>query len=112
MKCFIIDMMFMTLGIQVNKILIKWLNDWYDGMICKNIAWFLFALVPVPRQKQRSCLGEYHVSTPMDRIHVDILSPLTKLPSGDTVILMVVDHFTKWGECYPLPEQGVELLAK
>ena len=65
-----------------------------------------------PRRKQRGRLGEYHVSAPMDRIHVDILGPLTKSPSGNTVILMVVDQFTKWVECYPLPEQGAELLAK
>ena len=48
----------------------------------------------------------------MDRIHVDVLGPLTTSPSGNTIILMVVDQFTKWMECYPLPEQSAELLAK
>ena len=62
--------------------------------------------------KQRGRLGEYHVSAPMGRIHVDILGPLTKSSSVNTVILMVADQFTKWVECYPLPQQGEELLAK
>ena len=48
----------------------------------------------------------------MDKIHVDILCPYTKSPSGYIVILMIVDQFTKWVECYQLPEQGAELLAK
>ena len=48
----------------------------------------------------------------MDRIHIDIMGPLTKTPNGNTCVFMVIDQFTKWIECYPLPEQGAELLAK
>ena len=48
----------------------------------------------------------------MDRIHIDIMGPLTKTPNDNTCVFMVIDQFTKWIECYPLPEQGAELLAK
>ena len=48
----------------------------------------------------------------MDRIHIDVMGPLTKTPNGNTYVFVVLDQFIKWIECYPLPEQGAELLAK
>ena len=43
---------------------------------------------------------------------IDILGPLSKTPHGNTVILMLIDQFTKWIECFPLPDQSAELVAK
>ena len=40
------------------------------------------------------------------------LGPLSKTPRGNTVILMLIDQFTKWIECYPLPDQSAEVVAK
>ena len=45
----------------------------------------------------------------MERVHVDILGPFT--PSSQYV-LMLVDQFTKWLECYLLPDQTAESVAK
>ena len=42
----------------------------------------------------------------------DILGPLSKTPRGNTVILILIDQFTKWIECYPLLDQSVEVVAK
>ena len=65
-----------------------------------------------PKQHRRSALGEYHVGAPMDRVMIDILGPLTKTPRGNTVVLMMIDQFTKWVECVPLPNQTIDLVAK
>jgi transposase InsO family protein len=63
-------------------------------------------------RKKRANLGEYHAGAPMDRVHLDILGPFSKSARGNTVILMVIDQFSKWLECYPLPDQSAELVAK
>ena len=43
---------------------------------------------------------------------MDILGPVTPSQSGNQYVLMVIDQFTKWVECYPLPHQTAELVAK
>ena len=48
----------------------------------------------------------------MERVHLDILGPFPKSHSGNVYILMLVDQFTKWLECYPLPDQNAETIAK
>jgi transposase InsO family protein len=65
-----------------------------------------------PSRKKRAGLGEFHAGAPMDRVHIDVLGPFTKSPKGNTVILLVIDQFTKWLECFPLPDQSAELVAK
>ena len=57
-------------------------------------------------------LGEYHAGAPSDRIHIDILGPITTSQDGNVYILMLVDQFTKWLECWPLPNQTAELIVK
>ena len=65
-----------------------------------------------PRRQRRAELGQYHADTPMDCVMMDILGPLSKTPRGNTVIFMLIDQFTKWIECYPLPDQSAEVVAK
>ena len=65
-----------------------------------------------PNRRRRASLGEFHAGAPMDRVHIDILGPMTKTPRNNTVILILIDQFTKWVECYALPDQSAELLAK
>ena len=48
----------------------------------------------------------------MDRVMIDVLGPLSRTPRGNSIILMLIDQFTKWVECYPLPDQSAELIAK
>ena len=62
--------------------------------------------------KAKSELGQFHAGTPLERVHIDILGPLTPTTRGNKYILMLVDQFTKWTECYPLPNQSAELVAK
>ena len=60
----------------------------------------------------RSGLKSYQAGSPMERVHLDFLGPLPKTDSGNEYILMMVDNFTKWVECIPLPSQTAETTAR
>jgi transposase InsO family protein len=62
--------------------------------------------------RPRAALGEFHDGFPMERVHMDILGPFITSALGNRYVLMIIDQFTKWVECYALPEQGAELVAK
>ena len=47
----------------------------------------------------------------MERVHLDFIGPLPKTLKGNEQILMMVDQFTKWVECIPLPSQTAEATA-
>ena len=64
-----------------------------------------------PNRKAKSSLGSYHAGAPLERVHIDILGPLAASESGNKFVLMVVDQFTKWIECYPLKDQSAETIA-
>ena len=65
-----------------------------------------------PKQWPRAGLGKYHVGSPLERVHLDILGPFVKSTAGNIYVLMIVDQFTKWLECYPLPDQSTETIAE
>lgn len=48
----------------------------------------------------------------MDRLHMDILRPLPVSKIGNKYIIMLVDQFTKWLECYPIPCENAQTVAK
>ena len=41
-------------------------------------------------------------------MHIDILGPITTSESENRYVLMLIDQFTKWLECYPLPKHTAE----
>ena len=45
-------------------------------------------------------------------IHIDILGHLIETPRGNQYLLVVVDQFSKWVECYALSDQTVERVAR
>ena len=65
-----------------------------------------------PNRYGRVPMQEYQASAPMERVHIDFLGPLPKTQRGNEHILMIVDQFTKWVECIPLPSQSAEVTAK
>jgi transposase InsO family protein len=65
-----------------------------------------------PNVKAKAQLGQYHAGVPLERIHMDILGPLPETKNGNKYILMIIDQFTKWIECFPLPNQKAEIIAK
>lgn len=47
----------------------------------------------------------------MERIQIDILGPFTESVRGNSYIVTMIDQFTKWLECYAIPNQGAEQVA-
>ena len=65
-----------------------------------------------PRQKGKFPMTIFHSGIPMERVHLDFLGPLPKTKQGNQYILVIVDQFTKWVECIPLPAQTAEVTAR
>lgn len=57
-------------------------------------------------------MTQFHAGVPMERVHLDILGPLPVTKNNNTYFLMMVDQFTKWVECIPLPTQSAEVTAR
>ena len=64
---------------------------------------------PLPN---RARLKSYQAGSPMEKVHLDFLGPLPRTENGNEYILMLVDSFTKWVECIPLPSQTAEVTAR
>ena len=63
-------------------------------------------------RKGKCPMTEYQAGAPMERVHLDFLGPLPKTKQGNGNVLMIVDKFTKWVECIPLPTQTAEETAR
>ena len=49
---------------------------------------------------------------PMERIAIDILGELPETEQGNRYIVVIGDCFTKWTECFPLPNMEASTVAK
>jgi hypothetical protein len=65
-----------------------------------------------PTRNARCQMTPYHAGAPMERMHLDFMGPLPKTKKGNEYVLMMVDQFTKWTECIPLPSQTTEITAQ
>ncbi|KAK3093065.1 hypothetical protein FSP39_010650 [Pinctada imbricata] len=63
-------------------------------------------------RKARCAMKQFHAGSPMERVHLDFLGPLPVTKRNNSYILMMVDQFTKWVECVPLPDQSAEATAR
>ena len=61
--------------------------------------------------KAKAPLGQYHAWAPMERVHMDMLGPLVESKRGNKYILVLIDQFTKWIECYAIPNQTAQTIA-
>ena len=52
----------------------------------------------------RAPLQHFASSKPLELVAMDLMGPLPISSSKNAYILVVVDHFSKWTECYPLPD--------
>ena len=123
MKFFTWIMIPEILGIWVSLTRICVLRSLFIGLDCVIVSIIMLARVLVstcakcktnkkPHRRHWAGLGQYHAGAPMDRVMIDVLGPLSRTPRGNSIILMLIDQFTKWVECYPLPDQSAELIAK
>ena len=64
-----------------------------------------------PNKHAKAGLGQYHAEIPLERVHIDLMGPFVESNKGNKYILMIIDQFTKWLECYPLHDQKAETVA-
>lgn len=57
-------------------------------------------------------MTKYQAGIPIERVHFDFLGPFPESTSGNSNILVMVDQFTKWVECIPLPAQTAKVTAR
>jgi len=50
-------------------------------------------------------------SRPFQHIGVDVVGPFPTSQNGNVYILTVVDHFTRWAEAIPIPDQTTKTIA-
>ena len=59
----------------------------------------------------RAGLDQYHAGVPIDQVIVDVPGPLLGILHENSIILMLIDQFTRWMDYFPLPDQLAELIA-
>ena len=69
---------------------------------------FRVACIDMMLDRRKKCQQQY---LPIERIHVDIPGPLIETPRGNQYVLVVVNQFSKWVECYTLSDQTDEWFA-
>ena len=62
-------------------------------------------------KRKKASLTQYHVGSAMECVHLDILGLFNVSSKGSKYVLGMVDQFTKWLECVPLPVQSAEKIA-
>jgi transposase InsO family protein len=65
-----------------------------------------------PNRTPRAPLISYQAGTRLERVHLDILGPFIQSRRGNKYVLMVVDQFSKWVACIPLPDQTAATMAQ
>ena len=65
-----------------------------------------------PSHSARAPLTSIKVGTPIQLVAVDILGSLPESEAGNLSTLVASDHFTRWVEVYPLPNQEATTIAR
>ena len=64
-----------------------------------------------PEKQFQAELQFYHAGMPLEQVHIDVVAPLVESHRGNKLILVLVDQFTKWLECYAVPDQTAEVVC-
>ena len=63
-------------------------------------------------RRSKSPLRYFQARSPMERVHLYFLGPLTRSDRGNEHVFMIVDQFTQWVESIPLSYQSAEVTAR
>ena len=85
--------------------------------LSRDVESYVSSCSTCSQNKKNKCYGkapltEYQAGAPMERVHIDFIGPLPRTERGNEHCLMMVDQFTKWVECIPLPSQKAEVTAR
>ena len=64
------------------------------------------------RRGRRKPLHQYIVGVPMERLAMDVAGPYPVTSTGNHYCLMVGCYFSKWLECFPIPDQKTTTVAR
>jgi hypothetical protein len=64
-----------------------------------------------PAPQARAPLHNIKSGSPMQLLAVDIIGPFPQSHNNNKYILVAMDHFTKWAEAYPIPNQEAPTVA-
>jgi hypothetical protein len=65
-----------------------------------------------PNKKKRAPMQIVETGFPMERISMDILCELPVTSGGNKHILVISDYYTKWTECFAMPNMEAKTVAK
>ena len=74
---------------------------------CANCAQYYRGKPP-----RQGGLQPFSVGGPGELVSIDVTGPHTKTKRGNVYILTCQDYFSKWVECFALPNQEAELVAR
>ena len=63
-------------------------------------------------KKKRDPMQIVETGFPMERIDMDILCELPETSGGNKHILVISDYYTKWIECFAMPNMEAKTVAK
>ena len=62
--------------------------------------------------RPKASLVSYHAGYPMEKVHMDVLGPFTNSENGNKYVIMMIDQFSKWVECVPVPDQAAPVVVE
>ena len=81
---------------------------WWPGMKRDVTLWYKECAIcttsKTPPRRPHGNLQKIIAASPMDLVAIDILSGLPTASDGSLYILLATDYYTKWSECYALPD--------
>ena len=103
-------------GIKASKELMQQFAISTSGPVCMKMSESMLKHVKfASSQKELSMLNPLHQPQPVDdvfsRWHMDILSGLSTTKVKYKHVLLVVDSYSKWCECFPLRTQEATEIA-
>ena len=99
------------LGIKKTKARLLQSVYWYN--LKSDVKWYITkcdicASDKIPAKTPRAPMGHLKSGAPWDTLALDYLGPFPRTPRGNKYILVMTDHFTKYVEVIPVPNQHAE----